>query len=183
MGREGPAAVVNPCSKLAPLSAPSPALCTIPAVPRAPSHLTEEVAVRRVTRRAQRAEVPVYWNFKDSIMRGRRPPPPKYSILSALRIQYRDETLSPQVPAEGSTPGWGWAGKGYSIPGRSWDRRGDVHPHPLPRSLCPGTWCRPLGWAGRQGSCNSEWVGSGMGGTLPRCPMVGGRAGRGHASH
>lgn len=51
-----------------------------------------------------------------------------------------------------------------------------MHPHLLARPLSPGTWCCPqtLGWAGRQGSCNSEWAGGGLE-TGPLLPF--GRAG------
>lgn len=49
-----------------------------------------------------------------------------------------------------------------------------MHPHLLARPLSPGTWCCPqtLGWAGRQGSCNSEWAWGGME-TGPHCPLAG----------
>lgn len=47
-----------------------------------------------------------------------------------------------------------------------------MHPHSLALSLSPGTRCCPLGWAGRQGSCNREWVGGGTE-TPPRCPLAG----------
>lgn len=49
-----------------------------------------------------------------------------------------------------------------------------MHPHLLARPLSPGTWCCPqtLGWAGRQGSCNSEWAGGCLE-TGPHCPLAG----------
>lgn len=115
----GLATAINPHCKLTPPSMPGPAPFITLGRPRAPPHLMEEVALRRVTR-AQRAEGPIYWNFKDSRMRGRHPFPLKYSILSALRTQHRDETLTPQVPqrtALHSRVRVG-TGRGYFMPGR-----------------------------------------------------------------
>lgn len=103
-----------------------------------------KVAGRRVTRGRQRAN-PIYWNFTDSRLRGRLPPPLKHAVLSALRAQHRDKTPLRMSP-EGSTPGWG-GGVLYARLG-SWDRREDVHPHLLAQSLSPGPGAAPSPWGG-----------------------------------
>lgn len=68
-------------------------------------------------------------------------------LPSGLSTRGRPRPTHPQVEQH-SRVGWGRGGL-YAGLG-SWDRRGDVHPHLLARSLSPGTWCCPpdpgVGW-------------------------------------
>lgn len=72
---------------------------------------------RSVMRKTQRAQGPLYWNFKDSRMRGGHPPL-EHSTLPALRAQHRDEPLTPQVPQRAVLQGWGTEGQGILYGGR-----------------------------------------------------------------
>lgn len=126
---------------------------------------------RRVMRNAESSGSPLLEFYRQQHERRASSPGRVHPLCPQGSAQAR--APHPSGPPEGSTPGVGWGEAGDTLCwAGSGDRSGDVHPHSLARSLSPGTRCCPPGWAGRQGSCNREWVGGGTE-TPPRCPLAG----------
>lgn len=99
-------------------------------------------------------------------------------LPSGLSTRGRPRPTHPQVEQH-LRVGWGRGGL-YAGLG-SWDRRGDVHPHLLARSLSPGTWCcPPRPWSGLADGLHATSRQERLGHAAPE-PLVGGGGWRGHA--
>lgn len=145
--------------------------------PQLPLQLVEEVTVRRARRR-RRAEGPfigilVTAGWQEGFL-------PRDMPSSALRAQHEGQTPPHTSPGRAALEGG--VGKGGLYAGLgSWDRRGDVHPHLLARSLSPGTWCcPPRPWSGLADGLHATSRRERLGHAAPE-PLVGGGGWRGHA--